>query len=78
MGSSHIYSAFDDELKFLMRRISEMGGLAEQMVAESVRSLVNSDAALAQKVISDDVVNGKSRPLYIYSDRQEEKANASA
>jgi phosphate transport system protein len=56
MGSSHIYSAFDDELKFLMRRISEMGGLAEQMVAESVRSLVNSDAALAQKVISDDVL----------------------
>jgi phosphate transport system protein len=56
MGSSHIYSAFDEELKFLMRRISEMGGLAEQMVAESVRSLVNSDAALAQKVISDDVV----------------------
>ncbi|MEC9461605.1 MAG: phosphate signaling complex protein PhoU [Pseudomonadota bacterium] len=56
MGSSHIYSAFDDELKFLMRRISEMGGLAEQMVADSVRALVNSDAALAQKVISDDVV----------------------
>ncbi len=56
MASSHIYSPFDEELKFLMRRISEMGGLAEQMVAESVRSLVNSDAALAQKVISDDVV----------------------
>ncbi len=56
MGSSHIYSAFDDELKFLMRRISEMGGLAEQMVADSVRALVNSDAALAQKVISDDVL----------------------
>ncbi len=56
MASSHIYSAFDEELKFLMRRISEMGGLAEQMVAESVRSLVNSDAALAQKVISDDVI----------------------
>jgi phosphate transport system protein len=56
MASSHIYSVFDEELKFLMRRISEMGGLAEQMVAESVRSLVNSDAALAQKVISDDVV----------------------
>ncbi len=56
MGSSHIYSAFDDELKFRMRRISEMGGLAEQMVADSVRALVNSDAALAQKVISDDVV----------------------
>ncbi|MBB4953077.1 phosphate transport system protein [Agrobacterium vitis] len=53
---AHIYTAFDEELKYLMRRISEMGGLAEQMVADSVRALVNSDAALAQKVISDDTV----------------------
>ncbi|MBB3964033.1 MULTISPECIES: ATP-dependent Clp protease ATP-binding subunit ClpX [Rhizobium] len=29
-------------------------------------------------VISDEVVRGSSRPLYIYADRQEEKANASA
>ncbi|MCL6705609.1 phosphate signaling complex protein PhoU [Pseudomonas sp. R2.Fl] len=56
MTSSHIYSVFDEELKYLMRRISEMGGMAEQMVADSVRALVNSDAALAQKVISDDVI----------------------
>lgn len=53
---AHIYTAFDEELKYLMRRISEMGGLAEQMVAESVRALVNSDAGLAQKVISDDTL----------------------
>jgi phosphate transport system protein len=53
---AHIYTAFDEELKYLMRRISEMGGLAEQMVAESVRALVNSDAGLAQKVISDDTI----------------------
>lgn len=56
MSTSHIFSAFDEELKFLMRRISEMGGLAEQMVADSVRALVNTDAALAQKVISDDAI----------------------
>ena len=56
MASTHIYTAYDDDLKFLSRRISEMGGLAEQMVAESVRALVNSDTALAQKVISDDVI----------------------
>ena len=54
--SMHIMSAYDEELKYLTRRISEMGGLAEQMVAESVRALVNSDLALAQKVISDDTV----------------------
>lgn len=56
MVSTHILSAYDDELKFLSRRLSEMGGLAEQMVSDAVRALVNSDAALAQKVISDDVI----------------------
>ena len=56
MPSNHILSAFDEELKDLMRRISEMGGMAEQMVADSVNALVNSNAGLAQKVISDDVV----------------------
>ena len=33
-----------------------MGGLAEQMVADAVHALVNGDTALAQKVISDDVI----------------------
>ena len=56
MPPSHIMSAYDEELKYLTRRISEMGGLAEQMCADAVRALVNSDAALAQKVISEDVI----------------------
>ncbi|AYG58013.1 phosphate signaling complex protein PhoU [Rhizobium jaguaris] len=56
MVSTHILSAYDEDLKFLTRRISEMGGLAEQMVSDSVRALVNGDASLAQKVISDDVI----------------------
>jgi phosphate transport system protein len=56
MPSTHIYTAFDEDLKFLSRRISEMGGLAEQMVSDSVRALVHSDTALAQKVISDDAI----------------------
>ena len=54
--TSHILTAFDDELKYLQRRISEMGGLAEEMVSESVTALVNTDTALAQKVISDDLI----------------------
>ena len=54
--ASHIVSVYDEDLKYLSRRISEMGGLAEQMVTESVRALVNADLGLAQKVISDDVV----------------------
>jgi phosphate transport system protein len=56
MASTHILSAFDEELQYLTRRISEMGGLAEQMCSDAVRALVNSDSALAQKVISDDVM----------------------
>ncbi|MCV9996966.1 phosphate signaling complex protein PhoU [Pararhizobium sp. YC-54] len=56
MSSTHIYTPFDEELKYLARRISEMGGIAEQMVADSVRALVNSDFALAQKVISEDAI----------------------
>jgi phosphate transport system protein len=56
MVSTHILSAYDEDLKFLTRRISEMGGLAEQMVSDSVRALVNGEASLAQKVISDDVI----------------------
>ena len=56
MPPSHIMSAYDEELKYLTRRISEMGGLAEQMCADAVRALVNSDAALAQKVISEDII----------------------
>jgi phosphate transport system protein len=56
MATAHIYSAFDEELKTLSRRIAEMGGMAEQMVSDSIRALVTSDTALAQRVISEDVV----------------------
>ena len=56
MAPSHIYSVFDEELKLLARRIAEMGGMAEQMVSDSIRALVTSDTALAQRVISQDVV----------------------
>ena len=53
--TQHIYRAFDDELKFLANRIAGMGGHAERMVDQAVVALVNSDQALAQKVIADDV-----------------------
>ena len=56
MSTAHIYSVFDDELKHLARRIAEMGGMAEQMVSDSIQALVTSDAALAQRVISEDAI----------------------
>jgi phosphate transport system protein len=56
MSTAHIYSVFDEELKHLARRIAEMGGMAEQMVSDSIQALVTSDAALAQRVISEDLI----------------------
>ena len=31
MPAAHTVSSYDDELQFLVRRISEMGGIAERM-----------------------------------------------
>ena len=56
MQSHHIVSAYDEELKFLTRKIASMGGHAERMVDQSIAALVNSDLSLAQKVIRDDAV----------------------
>ena len=52
----HIVSSYDEELKFIVRRISEMGGQAERMVERSVSALINSDWGLAQAVVADDVL----------------------
>ena len=56
MQSVHIVSAYDEELKFLAKRLAAMGGHAERMVEQSVAALVNADTGLAQKVIRDDAV----------------------
>ena len=56
MPTAHTVSAYDEELRFLVRRLSEMGGIAERMVADSVTALVNADEALAQRVISEDLL----------------------
>ena len=52
----HIVTSYDDELKFIVRRISEMGGQAERMVERSVAALINSDWGLAQSVVADDLL----------------------
>ncbi|MBN9222000.1 MAG: phosphate signaling complex protein PhoU [Mesorhizobium sp.] len=56
MQSVHIMSAYDEELKYLSKRIAAMGGHAERMVEQAVAALVNADPGLAQKVIRDDTV----------------------
>jgi phosphate transport system protein len=50
----HIVASFDEELSGLAQKIAEMGGLAEQYVADSVAALVNRDVTLAQSVITGD------------------------
>jgi phosphate transport system protein len=52
--TDHILKAFDTELQDLRRRISEMGGIAEKMLDDSIRSLVRRDIPLAQSVIAAD------------------------
>ncbi|MEP7452300.1 phosphate signaling complex protein PhoU [Phyllobacterium sp. SB3] len=54
--AQHTVRSYDDELKFLTHKIAEMGGHAERMVEQAVSAMVNSDNALAQRVISDDLI----------------------
>ena len=56
MPSQHTVRSYDEELKFLSHKIAEMGGHAERMVEQSVAAIVNADNALAQRVISDDLI----------------------
>jgi phosphate transport system protein len=52
--NEHIVASFDEELNGLARDIAEMGGLAEQLVGDSVAALVRRDTTLAQEVIAAD------------------------
>ena len=60
----HTVTSFDDDLDHIDRLIRDMGDLASEMVAASTRSLLTGDAALAQRVISDDtVMDARQREL---------------
>jgi phosphate transport system protein len=65
MPEAHTVTSYDDDLRFLTRRLSEMGGIAERMVADAVSALVNADTGSAQRVISEDLLldNGE-REIY--------------
>jgi phosphate transport system protein len=52
--ADHIVSSYDAELQDLRRTISEMGGIAEKMLADAITALVRGDTALAQAVIAID------------------------
>ncbi|WP_425349907.1 phosphate signaling complex protein PhoU [Mangrovicella endophytica] len=52
----HIVRSYDEELKFIARCISEMGGQAERIVERSVSALIQSDWGLANSVVADDAL----------------------
>lgn len=52
--SEHTIKAFDEDLDRLRALISQMGGLAEHAIRESLRCLVQRDLEGAQKVVDND------------------------
>jgi phosphate transport system protein len=58
MRKDHMSSQFDAELHAIRARLLEMGGKVELMIANSMRSLVERDSALAERTIAlDDEIN---------------------
>ncbi|MNW68009.1 ATP-dependent Clp protease ATP-binding subunit ClpX [compost metagenome] len=62
-----------------MRKTGARGlrSIMEKILLDTMFELPALDG-VREVVISDDVVKGNARPLYIYADRQDEKANVSA
>jgi phosphate transport system protein len=54
MQSDHTAKAFDEDLQELNRLLSEMGGLAERQIADSVDALIRRDVTLGTNVVVAD------------------------
>jgi phosphate transport system protein len=52
----HTVTSFDEDLGRIDTLLREMGALSGAMVEGSIRALLGSDSALAQRIVSDDVV----------------------
>ena len=50
----HTAKAFDTDLQDIMRKVAEMGGLAERQITDATRALVERDTELAERVIAMD------------------------
>ena len=53
-SSGHTIKAFDEDLDRLRALISQMGGLAEHAIRESMRCLVQRDLAGAERIVEND------------------------
>lgn len=52
--SDHIVKSYDRDLESLGRRIAEMGGVAEKMLADAMDALAACDVQLAKNVVASD------------------------
>ena len=52
--SPHIVTAFDQELRGIIGRIAEMGGLAEEQLGQAIEAMQTRDSVLAERVIASD------------------------
>jgi phosphate transport system protein len=52
--SEHTIKAFDTELQELVRKVAEMGGLAERQITDAVSALIKRDTAQAERVMAID------------------------
>jgi phosphate transport system protein len=52
--AEHTLKRFDEELERLSATISEMGGLAENLLAQSLVAMRSRDTEIAEKIIGDD------------------------
>ncbi|MCX7770821.1 MAG: phosphate signaling complex protein PhoU [Proteobacteria bacterium] len=60
MIEGHIYKSFDKELKELKEKLLYEGSLVERAIRDAIKSLLERDSELAEKVINDDdIVNAK-------------------
>jgi phosphate transport system protein len=51
---AHIVAAFDEDLVQVQARVSEMGGICEELLSKALRSVQERDANLAREVIERD------------------------
>ena len=52
--ADHTVRAFDRELELLGRKIAEMGGIGEKMLADAIDALIRLDADLAHAIVAMD------------------------
>lgn len=52
----HIVSSFDDDLTIIQAKISEMGGIVEELLRDALRALKKHDPVLAADVIKRDKI----------------------